>query len=69
VSLPSTNWTADSNGYWTFRNNTSSYLSTVITYSGSYTTSPTNPVVIPPSNSTILMVTFPGDSTSNYVLF
>jgi hypothetical protein len=71
MTLPNMNglWAQDSNGYWVFRNNTSSYLSVTITYQGSYTSAPTNPVVIPPSNSTTIMVTYPGGSTSNYVLF
>ena len=59
----------DSNGYWIFRNNTSSYLSTTITYTTAGTTAPTNPVVIPPANSTTIMVTYPSGTTSNYVLF
>jgi hypothetical protein len=69
MTLPTIVWAQDSNGYWVFRNNTSSYLSVTITYQGSYTSAPTNPVVIPPSNSTTIMVTFPGGSSSNYVLF
>jgi hypothetical protein len=71
MTLPNMNtlWASDSNGYWVFRNNTSSYLSVAITYQGSYTSAPTNPVVIPPSNSTTIMVTYPGGTTSNYVLF
>jgi hypothetical protein len=67
--LPTVLWPQDSNGYWVFRNNTSSYLSVTITYTTAATTSPTNPVVIPPANSTTIMVTYPGASTSNYVLF
>jgi hypothetical protein len=39
------------------------------TYTGSYTTAPTNPVTIPPANSITLMMTYPSGSTSNYVLF
>ena len=69
LTLPTINWSNDSNGYWVFRNNTSSYLSTTITYTTAGTTAPTNPVVIPPANSTTIMVTYPGASTSNYVLF
>jgi hypothetical protein len=69
LTLPTIVWANDSNGYWVFRNNTSSYLSVTITYSNAGTTAPTNPVVIPPSNSTTIMVTYPGASTSNYVLF
>jgi hypothetical protein len=69
LTLPTINWSSDSNGYWVFRNNTSSYLSTTVTYSGSYTSSPSNPVIIPPSNTTTIMVTYPGGTTSNYVLF
>jgi hypothetical protein len=67
--LPTVLWPQDSNGYWVFRNNTSTYLSVTITYTTAATTSPTNPVVIPPANSTTIMVTYPGASTSNYVLF
>jgi hypothetical protein len=69
LTLPTIVWANDSNGYWVFRNNTSSYLSVTITYTTAGTTAPTNPVVIPPSNSTTIMVTYPGASTSNYVLF
>jgi hypothetical protein len=69
LTLPTINWSNDSNGYWIFRNNTSSYLSTTITYTSAGTTAPTNPVVIPPGNSTTIMVTYPSGSTSNYVLF
>jgi hypothetical protein len=69
LTLPAINWSNDSNGYWIFRNNTSSYLSTTITYTSNATTAPTNPVVIPPGNSTTIMVTYPGATTSNYVLF
>jgi hypothetical protein len=67
--LPTVLWPQDSNGYWVFRNNTSTYLSVTITYTTAGTTAPTNPVVIPPANSTTIMVTYPGASTSNYVLF
>jgi len=69
MTLPTIVWAQDSNGYWVFRNNTTSYLSVTITYTSAGTTAPTNPVVIPPSNSTTIMVTFPGGSSSNYVLF
>jgi hypothetical protein len=69
LTLPTINWSNDSNGYWVFRNNTSSYLSTTVTYTSAGTTAPTNPVVIPPANSTTIMVTYPGATTSNYVLF
>jgi hypothetical protein len=69
MTLPTIIWASDSNGYWVFRNNTSSYLSITITYTTAGTTAPTNPVVIPPANSTTIMVTYPGASTSNYVLF
>jgi hypothetical protein len=69
LTLPTINWNNDSNGYWIFRNNTSSYLSTTVTYTTSASTSPTNPVVIPPANSTTIMMTYPGGLTSNYVLF
>jgi hypothetical protein len=69
MTLPTITWANDSNGYWVFRNNTSSYLSVTITYQNSYTSAPTNPVVIPPANSTTIMVTYPGGTTSNYVLF
>jgi len=69
LTLPTINWSNDSNGYWVFRNNTSSYLSTTVTYTTAGTSAPTNPVVIPPANSTTIMVTYPGATTSNYVLF
>ena len=69
LTLPAVNWGVDYNGYWVFRNNTSSYLSVNVSYSSAGTTAPTNPVVIPPSNSTTIMVTYPSGTTSNYVLF
>ena len=71
MTLPSLNgvWDRDSNAYWVFRNNTSSYLSITVTYQGSYTTAPSNPLVIPPSNSTTIMVTYPLGASCNYVLF
>ena len=69
LTLPTINWSNDSNGYWIFRNNSSSYLSMTVTYTTSASTSPTNPVVIPPANSTTIMMTYPGGLTSNYVLF
>jgi hypothetical protein len=69
LTLPTINWSNDSNGYWVFRNNTSSYLSTTVTYTTAGTSAPTNPVVIPPANSTTIMVTYPGATSSNYVLF
>jgi hypothetical protein len=69
LTLPAINWSNDSNGYWVFRNNTSSYLSTTVTYTTAGTSAPTNPVVIPPANSTTIMVTYPGATSSNYVLF
>jgi len=69
MTLPTITWANDSNGYWVFRNNTSSYLSISVTYTTFADSYPTNPVVIPPANSTTIMVTYPGASTSNYVLF
>jgi sugar lactone lactonase YvrE len=69
LTLPTINWSNDSNGYWVFRNNTSSYLSTTVTYTTAGTSAPTNPVVIPPANSNTIMVTYPGATSSNYVLF
>ena len=69
ITLPTVTWASDSNAYWVFRNNTSSYLPITFTYTGSYTTAPTNPVTIPPANSVTMMLTYPGGSTSNYVLF
>ena len=69
ITLPTVVWSTDSNAYWVFRNNTSGYLSITFTYTGTYTTAPTNPVTIPPANSVTVMVTYPSGSTSNYVLF
>jgi sugar lactone lactonase YvrE len=71
ITLPTggVSWANDSNAYWVFRNNTSGYLSITFTYTGSYTSAPTNPVTIPPANSVTLMLTYPLASTSNYVLF
>jgi hypothetical protein len=69
ITLPTVVWSNDSNAYWTFRNNTSGYLAITFTYTGSYTTAPTNPVAIPPANAVTLMLTYPSGSTSNYVLF
>jgi hypothetical protein len=69
ITLPTITWSTDSNAYWVFRNNTGTYLSITFTYTGSYTSAPTNPVAIPPANSTTIMMTYPGGTTSNYVLF
>ena len=69
LTLPTITWSNDSNGFWVFRNNTSLFLSVTVTYTTAGSTAPTNPIVITPSNSTTIMVTFPGGSTSNYVLF
>ena len=69
ITLPTVVWSTDSNAYWVFRNNTAGYLSVTFTYTGSYTSAPTNPVTIPPANSVTLMLTYPSGSTSNYVLF
>jgi len=69
ITLPTVVWSTDSNAYWVFRNNTAGYLSITFTYTGSYTSAPTNPVTIPPANSVTLMLTYPSGSTSNYVLF
>jgi hypothetical protein len=69
ITLPTITWSTDSNAYWVFRNNTGTYLSITFTYTGSYTSAPTNPVTIPPANSTTIMMTYPGGTTSNYVLF
>jgi hypothetical protein len=69
ITLPTIVWATDSNAYWVFRNNTSSYLPITFTYTGTYTTAPANPVVIPPANSVTMLMSFPGGTTSNYVLF
>ena len=69
ITLPTIVWASDSNAYWVFRNNTGTYLSITFTYTSAGTTAPTNPVTIPPANSTTMMLTYPGGSTSNYVLF
>jgi hypothetical protein len=69
ITLPTIVWASDSNAYWIFRNNTGTYLSITFTYTSAGTTAPTNPVTIPPANSTTMMLTYPGGSTSNYVLF
>ena len=67
VTLPAGITSTDSNAYWVFRNNTSGYLSVTFTYQTAGTT-PTNPVVIPPSNAITMMVTYPSSSLV-YVLF
>jgi hypothetical protein len=69
LTIPTVNFINDSNGYWVFRNNTSSYLSISVTYTTFADSYPTNPVVIPPASSTTLMVTYASGPTSNYVLF
>jgi hypothetical protein len=69
LTIPTVSFTNDSNGYWVFRNNTSSYLSISVTYTTFADSYPTNPVVIPPASSTTLMVTYASGPTSNYVLF
>jgi hypothetical protein len=69
ITLPTITWASDSNAYWVFRNNTGTYLSITFTYTSAGTTAPTNPVTIPPANSVTMMLTYPGGTTSNYVLF
>jgi len=69
ITLPTIVWASDSNAYWVFRNNTGTYLSVTFTYTSAGTTAPTNPVTIPPANSVTMMITYPGGTTSNYVLF
>lgn len=62
-------WSADSNAYWTLRNNTSTYLSLVTAATNTSTLGVTvvvpTPIVVPPTNSTIVML----DNLSNIVLF
>jgi hypothetical protein len=66
----SNNWSNDSNGYWVFRNNTSSYLNITMTYTNAAANIYPTSLSIPPSNSTTLMATYPGGgSNSNYILF
>jgi hypothetical protein len=69
ITLPTITWASDSNAYWVFRNNTGTYLSVTFTYTSAGTTAPVNPVTIPPANSVTMMLTYPGGTTSNYVLF
>jgi len=69
ITIPTITWATDSNAYWVFRNNTGTYLSITFTYTSAGTTAPTNPVTIPPANSITMMMTYPGGTTSNYVLF
>jgi hypothetical protein len=62
-------WSADSNAYWTLRNNTQTYLSLVTASANTSTLGVTvvvpTPITIPPTNSTIVML----DNLSNIVLF
>jgi len=69
ITLPTIVWSNDSNAYWVFRNNTANYLPITFTYTSAGTTAPTNPVTIPPANAATMMLTYPGGTTSNYVLF
>jgi hypothetical protein len=69
ITLPTIVWASDSNAYWVFRNNTGTYLSITFTYTSAGTTAPTNPVTIPPANSVTVLLSYPGGTTSNYVLF
>jgi hypothetical protein len=69
ITLPTITWASDSNAYWVFRNNTGTYLSITFTYTSAGTTAPTNPVTIPPANSVTMLMSYPGGTTSNYVLF
>jgi hypothetical protein len=63
-------WTSDSNAYWVFRNNTGTYLSITFTYQSAATSTPTNPVTIPPANSVTVFLNYNSSGpTSNYVLF
>ena len=58
----------DSNAYWVFRNNTGTYLSITITYSGISGSGPTT-MPIPPSTSVTLWYTGATSGTSAYVFF
>ena len=69
ITLPTIVWATDSNAYWVFRNNTGVYLNITFTYTSAGTSAPTNPVIIPPANSTTMLLSYPGGTTSNYVLF
>ena len=58
ITLPSSTASTDLNAYWVFRNNTGSYLSITVTYTGNGGgSSPTNQGVltIPPATSTTIM--------------
>jgi hypothetical protein len=69
ISLPTIVWATDSNAYWVFRNNTGTYLNVAFTYTSAGTTAGPTSVTIPPANSVTMMLTYPGGTTSNYVLF
>jgi hypothetical protein len=61
---------SDSNAYYVFRNNTGTYLSVTMQYTGGFSSAPNNPVTIAPANSVTIMVTNTGSGgSSNYVLF
>jgi hypothetical protein len=63
-------WSNDSNAYWVFRNNTGSYLSLTITYTGQSPLIYPSNAIIPPANSVTLLASYPGGGSNyNYVLF
>jgi hypothetical protein len=73
--LPTYTSTTDlaSGSFWVLRNNTSTYLSITVTNSGNNANigNIVNPLVIPPGNSTIIVLTSiaSGTFTPNYILF
>ena len=70
-TIPSATWQTDSNAYWVFRNNCGAYLGITVTWQGTYTSAPSNPITIPPNNSVTIMLVCPSGAggASNYVLF
>ena len=62
LGLPTT--PTDTGAYWVLRNNTTAYLSLTVTNPSNLT----SPLVIPPSNSTTIVVSGNGGS-DGYILF
>jgi hypothetical protein len=70
ITLPTSTNTTDNNAYWVFRNNTGTYLSITVTYTGTGASSPTGTVTIPPANSlTIMYIGGTGSGSSYYAFF
>jgi hypothetical protein len=70
ITIPTVTWTTDGGAYWTFRNNTSGYLSMTMSYgANTFTTTPPSIITIPPSNSVSLLLSYVSSpASSNFIL-